>query len=316
LSLRSFTWIPLLALFLGATADAQRWTREQFLEFRDTIAVSPKHAERLLAQATTQTVLPVSTGYDQGGSGLCWCYATLNAIETNALVADPSSPIALSRAAMQTLNMEDRYLRRILGVEDNVWEGGTPVNAIDIMRRSGLFALADYHAAPAVANLKDPIPLTAVGVRALIAELYPSLDQVYGALPAQTHPVGGTGTIAPTELAKAVLGNAVWTAYGAPWSGTAPGWHTHYDPDARSGTLAYFLTEDQFSALIRTTLAGGHALTIDWGGHEEELYGAAFDEKGAPTLFFIKGSYGPSYTYQADVTALKRMVGLTTVATR
>jgi hypothetical protein len=304
--------VCVMALFVHAGAYAERWTREEFLAFRQMIEVTPVRTAELSRTAVTQKILPVSPGYDQGGSGLCWAFATLNAVETDYLVGNLGTSIALSRAAMQTLNMEDRYLRKIMGIENNVWEGGTPVNAIDIVRRSGLFAFADYHPAPVNEPWRDPFALLTLGMRPQISEMYRDLDQVYGALPAQTHGVDGA-VAAPTEVAKKVLADSVWTAYGAPWSGTAPGWSTHYDPDARSGTLAKFVTESQFGALVYLSLQAGHALTIDWGGHEEELYGAAFDATDTPTLFYIKGSYGPNYTYQADATALKRMVGLTTL---
>ena len=316
----ALVWLIALGFVSKPSFASGQWPREQVGAFHLRKALSPAKARTLADQAASTIKLPVSPGYDQGGSSLCWVYATMNVLESNYLAANPETAIALSRSAMQLLNMEDRYQREIRGIENNVYEGGTPVNAIGIMRNEegwlrnpGLFAFADYHPDPTGASATDPLSFTPTGNQEQdIATVDQGLDSLYGALPATTHDLSGSA-LSPEAFAGEVIGTVTWDAY-APASANQPaGVGPHFDPDARKGTTATYLSVDQFHALFLKEFQSGHATTVDWGGHEEELYGADFDASGEPTQFYIKGSYGPDYEYTMDATdAFNTMVGIST----
>src|SRR5688572_20293400 len=65
-------------------------------------------------------VLPVSRGFHQLQTQLCWSYAALNTLETNYLVKHPEAQLELSRRAMQYFTYEDRYTRKINGIENYI----------------------------------------------------------------------------------------------------------------------------------------------------------------------------------------------------
>src|SRR5262245_17061121 len=56
--------------------------------------------------------LPVSRGFAQLGTQLCWVYSTLNALESRYLYLHGGGNLELSRGAMQYLTMRDRIMRK------------------------------------------------------------------------------------------------------------------------------------------------------------------------------------------------------------
>lgn len=311
----------LLLIAFCSVGNAKQWSRDEYFSFRKAIEINDSELARAQVASKEKYVLPVSPGYDQGGSGICWVYATLNAVESNYLVRNPQRAPALSRAVMQYFNMEDRFLRQILLGEyyvDN--EGGTPVNAISIMRNSGVYWLTDYRDYPLTTNWTNPFPLSHDGsISARIQQMYKGLASVYGVPPTNTHTLDGNYEIPPRRLADEFLGDETWRAYAPPWdelvTETPTGWGVHPDPDARKGTLAYYLsTEAEFISIIHSALKSGHALTVAWQGHEEEIYGAEFDGAGKVTVLYFKGSYGPDFTYNTTADVLHRMVAVSTVS--
>lgn len=256
--------------------------------------------------------LPTSRGFNQGGTQLCWSYATLNALETNWLVRHPGTPLELSRRTMQYLTMQDRYARKIKHIEDYISERGVSVDALQLLTANGLVAFRDF------TDIADPYGrydidgaiAAARDEAAKLAALDTGLAKVYGVPPEQTHLDGAE--IARQELSRVVLDGTEWQSYAVARDGRE-GWRTHPDPDARHGAQSYFMPASKIVARIKAALQAGYAVEITIGGHCILIYGATYDASGAPVTYFIKDSY-PDYFYEANpASILRELVEMTTV---
>ncbi len=125
------------------------------------------------AEVAEKLVLPVSRGFDQKATQLCWTYAALSMLETNYLVKNPGSKLELSRRAMQFTTMKDRYTRQIHGTENFISERGVTLDAMTLIREAGLVAFADFK------DIADPYGNLNIG-----AQLHGAvtLAEKYGAL--------------------------------------------------------------------------------------------------------------------------------------
>src|SRR5438132_960543 len=94
--------------FGGGVARAAHGDYNEAMRVRKLISAGP--GSGLNAAETLK--LPVSRGFDQGDTQLCWAYATLNALEADYRVTHPGADLELSRRTMQFLTMEDRWLRK------------------------------------------------------------------------------------------------------------------------------------------------------------------------------------------------------------
>lgn len=278
-----------LGLLILSVSVAWAGPREKALRLRQSIEASPFKNLALVREEAEVIKLPVSRGFDQLDSQLCWTHSFFNAIETMELVKNPNRKLELSRAAFQRRTMEDRLQRRLEGTDNFMSERGTPMDALALARRFGLIAWSDYSEI-----VKGVDGLYASMFRlAENSSLEAALNRVFGPLPEWTSLEGRPLT--PLMLAAELLGDQTWVAF-AP--GSREGWADHPDPDARPETRAYVMAQGKITTVIREALRDGRPVTYGGNGHSVMIYGASFDEAGKPLKYFIKDSY-PPFFYEA-----------------
>jgi hypothetical protein len=242
--------------------------------------------------------LPTSKGFNQLGTGLCWSYSTLNVLESSWLARNPNITVELSRRAMQYFTMEDRFMRYIYGTHEYLAETGTAIDAIELIRKNGLIAFADFK------DVADPYGHTDVknavdretNCASKLTVLHESLSERYSVPPENTHL--GDFQLKASELGSKVTRNETWVSFAASDDGTS-GWRHHPDPDARLDTKSYFIPRGELHNKIKSALNKKYAVEVSIGGHSIMLYGASYDKQGNPTNYFMKDSY-PDYFYNAN----------------
>ncbi len=316
----------LTAIILSAasidTVQGADGTYEEAMEIRRLLtakAFDPEQAplakSRSAAVAET-IVLPVSRGFNQRGTALCWAYATFNALETIYLVRNPEGlDVELSRRAIQYYTMEDRYRRSIKGVMTYITEAGIALDALRLIQSNGIVAFDDHpdiDAPYGQANIGALID-SAADFTGKITALYEGLDLVYTAPPTVTHvpdnqSVGRFGPVhveaEAGDLARVVLAGDVWQSY-AP-SETQVGFGQHPDPDARWENRSWYMPRHEFPGRIKLALEAGFPVTVTVRTHVILVYGAEYDGNGSPISYYIKDSY-PDYYYRAEADELHGM---------
>lgn len=299
----------LLFLMLASACMAAGSDHAEAMRARRLVQVEP----RALPPGAEVVTLPVSRGFHQRGTSLCWAYATLSGLETRLRVAAPASTVELSRRAMQYLTMRDRWRLKIQGQASYIGERGVAVDAMRMIAESGLIAFADH------TDITDPYGsfdiagavLAAPDIEAKYRALDGGLARVYGMLPERTHFEGAEVT--PAGLAARVVGELRWRSYAVAKDGVE-GFRKHPDPDARPGVQAWFEPQAKLVARIRAALTGGEPVELTIGGHCVLIRGAAYDAQGNPLRYDIKDSY-PDFFYEADPARIMRnLVEVTTRA--
>lgn len=301
------------------TVHAVHGTYEEAMEIRrllsaDTPDLQKAPLAKTQSAAAAETILlPVSRGFNQRGTGLCWAYATLNALETIYLVRNPEGlDVELSRRAMQYYTMEDRYRRSIKGVNTYLVEWGIVLDALRLIQSNGIVYFDDYH------DISDPYGQADIGAMIdsagsfteKIMAMYEGMDIVYTAPPTLTHMPDNQadGRFGPVlmeaqagDLAQLVLAGDVWQSY-AP-SETKVGFHDHPDPDARWENVSWHMPRSEFPGRIKEALEAGFPVIVTVRVHAVLVYGADYDSNGSPIAYYIKDSY-PDYYYLADADQL------------
>lgn len=265
-----------------------------------------------LREAAETIKLPVSRGFDQKGTSLCWAYATLSVLESSFLKRFPDSKLELSRRAVQVATMKDRYSRQIHGTENFISERGISIDAIALIREAGLVAFDDF------TDIADPYGShydfkgSIAGAATLVDKftaLMKGLQQVYLEPPLKTHLFGNE--VSRGELLKQVLHDQIWQSF-APATDGEEKFGRHPDVDARAGAVSWYMPREKFPARIRQSFDAGHAVEITVGGHTTMIYGGEYDEHGVAIKYFVKDSY-PGYFYDADAPKLHgRLLEFTT----
>lgn len=297
----------------GVDGDYKEAMRVRSLLHAEELPLGAMPHARLQDPPVAETVLlPVSRGFNQRSTGLCWAYATLSALETIHLVRTPDGPdVELSRRAVQYYTMEDRYRRSIKQLNTDIREGGIVLDALRLIQSNGIVSFDDYAdvADPyGYANIAGMIAGAPTFTDKIIA-LYEGLDIVYTAPPTQTHvpvlsAVEPNATYAPAdvgELARFVLGHDVWQSYTP--SSIKNGFHAHPDPDARWENASWHMPHSEFPGRIRRALMAGFPVVISIRNHALLVYGADYDAAGSPITYYIKDSY-PPYYYVTDANYL------------
>jgi len=309
----------ILFLISVNTAQAVDGTYEEALEIRRLLSADMPDLQKeplantQSAAAAETIVLPVSRGFNQRGTSLCWAYATLNALETVYLVRNPEGlDVELSRRAMQYYTMEDRYRRSIKAVNTYLTEAGIALDALRLIQSNGIVAFDDYYDITGPygqANIPTMIDSAGSFTEKMMA-MYEGLDLVYTAPPTLTHMPDNQaqGRFGPTlmeaeagDLARLVLASDVWQSY-AP-SETKVGFHEHPDPDARWENLSWYMPRSEFPGRIKQALEAGCPVMVTVRNHCVLLYGADYDSDGSPVTYYIKDSY-PDYYYLSDADEL------------
>jgi hypothetical protein len=272
---------------------------------------------------TKKIVLPVSRGFDQGKTCLCWSYAFFNALETLYLVNHPSSQLEISRGAMQYMNLQDRIDLKIDGVEDHLdpkkykkcgAEGGTALSAEYILKNYGAVPFQEYHdiiSPPDYTNLYYSIFIdntTPKQKRAITDSLLPLY---FGADLPETINFNGQ-MLSRFDFAKEILPQATWTTYALSKDGSeysAPG----LDPDARRGEQTHFIAKDTLIEKINQSLANSRPIIYSAKNHLILIYGADYNKDDEPVSFYIKDNYERlGYFYRADFEkAINEMLEMT-----
>lgn len=239
--------------------------------------------------------LPVSRGFNQKRTALCWVYSALNMIETNYLYAHQGAQIELSRRFLQYYTMEDRFLRHIIGESTLISERGVSVDAISLIRLNGIVVFDDF------LDVSDPYGDyyikrnvdAQIYFEDKINTLYFGLKKKYGLPPRET--TFNSEDFSAIELANLLIGNYVFESYGISKDGFE-GYGDHPDPDARNGTKSYFIGADKVHELIKNSLENGNAVEYSTRVHSLMIYGSNYDSEANPLVYFVKDSY-PDYFY-------------------
>ncbi len=304
----------ILSLVSVNTVQAVHGTYEEAMAIRRRLNVNTPYLQKeplvkTQSAAVAETILlPVSRGFNQRGTRLCWAYAALNALETIYLVRNPEGPdVELSRRAMQYYTMEDRYRRSIKGVNTYLSEAGVVLDAIRLIQANGIVSFDDYYDINepyGQANIRYMINSAESFTDKIIA-MYEGMDIVYTAPPTMTHipneVVDGFGS--PTmeaeagDLARLVLADDVWQSYTP--SETKVGFHDHPDPDSRWENMSWYMPRSEFPGRIKQALEAGFPVIVTIQSHTLLIYGADYDSNGSPIVYYIKDSY-PDYYQLAD----------------
>jgi hypothetical protein len=255
-------------------------------------------------------VLPVSRGFDQKYTCLCWSYAFFNALESLYLIAHPGSTLELSRGAMQYINLQDRIDLTIYGVEDHLnpkeykgcsAEGGTPLSAEFILKNYGAMPYEGYHdiiSPPSYSNMYYSIFVdnTTPKQKKTIADSL--LAAYFGSELPETIDFNGQ-QLSPLEFAKQILPNGVWTTYaispnGREYIGAG------LDPDARRNEKTHFISKENFIQKIKQSLMNKRPFVYSSYSHSILIYGADFNDNDQPISLYVKDSSERAYFYKAD----------------
>jgi hypothetical protein len=284
---------------VAKSADAAREMREA-TEY-------DRRKELLLREPVTKYVLPTTKGFPQGGSQLCWAYATINALETLYLARHPGVTLELSRGFVQHSTWNDRLERRLTDSGAELSDRGTGMNAIRLIEERGIVQFDDYRDVappyvPDIAKILDDVE-SLPSPTAKIRQIGVDLDGVYGPQPKSTQFAGANLSV--IEFGRSLVGATSWTSYALSAQGQPEGWGLDPDPDARGDYQVFFASLGTLQRLIRKALQAGAPVVFSNINHLTMIYGAEYDSTGEPTLYYIKDSYAsPDYFYQASAAAL------------
>jgi len=265
-------------------------------------------------EAAEHYVLPITPPLDQGDSGLCWVYAALSMLETNYIVRNPGSHIALSRGGLQLDAIADRFQRRLRGDPGGrLDDGGLAVEALALIRQNGLLAEGDFHdivdSEAIFSSVEDKLARSADPAdtsRTVDEELKASL----GVKPPSTHL--DDKPVSPRQLAEAMLGGHEFVEFDLARDGMER-WGPSQDPDARPETRVRYVPLDVMIDLIHQSLAEGRAVLWGSADHALLIYGGDYDREGQPMSYLIKDSFAP-YTYRRSADDVHRVLNDVTVA--
>ena len=261
-----------------------------------------------LAPAAESYKLPISPPRDQGESDTCWIFAALSMLETDYRVRHPGAHVEFSRGALQRFAIADRLRRLVAGEPKHLDDGGLAVEALDLIRRHGLWSDEDFdgliESEPLYRKLEQALPALPDAAARLAA-----VEAALPPLPAMTTLEGAPTT--PQALAEAVMGGRVWREYdlsadGQERVGPSP------DPDARPDTRVHFAPLSKLVSLIHASLKRGEA--VAWGSTDHALliFGADYDARGEPLSYWIKDSE-PPYVYRAAADDIHKQLNDVTV---
>ena len=305
--------IPFLFILLAFVSDARSSNFVSSLLLREQIEIdSPNYLV-----ADTSIILPVSPGLDQGKSSLCWAFATLSLLESNIMLRNPQmNKVSFSRAFLQRNNAEERAIRSYVLLDEVFSERGTMSTALEIINKYGLIPIdgkkyiSDY--AETIEEELDRLTSN----EEKLSQVKSIVDRVFFKAPEQVTFNGEEYT--PLELAAFALNNQKWISYGFK-AGSKGEWSVHPDPDAFTGTKAWYVSPLMKESIILHSLQAGFPVTMFFGGHIIIVYGADYDSAGNALKYYIKDSYsnGSSFVYEAFPDYLyKIMVGLDTIDLR
>lgn len=303
--------ITITALPFSSFALSSNITEAQKLRAAIEINKNTYH-NKTSEQSTQKIILPVSRGFDQKDTCLCWSYAFFNMLETLYLINHPDENLELSRGTMQYINLKDRVDLKISQIEDHLdlkiykgcWpEGGTAAAAWYLVKNYGALQFDDYH---------DIIP----------PESYLSvLNSIFiDSTPDQKREA--TKTLLPIYfdyeppqqtffhgqwLSKKQFGNLILPKENLVTYAVSRDDSEYIDKspdqDARRGELNHFVPKGKIIKIIINSFKNNRPVAYANRTHLTMIYGIEFNQENNEIMkFYIKDSYPlPTYTYQADV---------------
>ncbi len=256
-------------------------------------------------------VLPVSRGFDQQDTCLCWSYAFFSALETLYRVKHPDTLMEISRGAMQYINMQDRFDLAILGIEDHInpkeykdcWaEGGTPLSAKYILQHYGATPYSAYHdivSPPDYRHIYHSIFSGTTTTKQKKQALSPLLANYFSyEIPDKVFFDGQW--MSNLTFANAILPKFNWITYAISKDNSdyyGPG----LDPDKRRNEQTHFVPKEVFIQKLKTALENNRPIVYSNDHHVILIYGADFDKSGNILYLYIKDSYESlGYFYKAN----------------
>ena len=315
----------IIGLMLSNSVLATHSDLQSAIELREAIELKPSEQKFINASTTTSKTLPISRGFHQQETCLCWSYAFFNALETISLIDDPNSKLELSRGAMQYINIKDRIIEKIQGIDDHVnptkykgcWaEGGTAPDAAKLIRKYGVYQYNDYHDIISPTAYSNTInQIFSYTDENMQYKLTDSLLLNYFQYDLPKYTVYKDNTITAIDLGNQLAGPGKWVPYSISKNGTDYQAKS-LDPDARVGGLVNFTSRDNVLKIIVETLENNSPVLYGNDHHLTMIYGVEYDQSKNPLSLFVKDSYNfhdGSYTYKADVQRLLNELGEITV---
>jgi hypothetical protein len=305
------------ALALTPSTSAFAHTSTKDFEAARRLKASIEQREPPTQRAAEKYLLPVTRGFNQRLSQLCWAYSTLNALETLNLVRHPERPLELSRGYLQHTTWQDRLERRLTDPGAQLSDRGTAINAIRLIQEKGIAQFGDYtdtsskYSPDTDAILEHVAPFPSLQEK--LATIASDLAAFYGKLPTSTTIQPQGLRLSTLELGRELTGDQPWISYAVANSTHPVGWGADPDPDARGDYLVKFTPMVEILAKMRESLKHGIPLMYSNLAHLVMIYGAEYDHQGNALTFYIKDSY-PGYFYQATPESLYReMLEVTTI---
>lgn len=286
---------------------------EDAKKLKDNIQSVKAYALNYKNDVKRKVVLPISRGFDQKDTGLCWAYGFFDALETLYLVKHPDGQLELSRGAMQFINYEDRTDLTIDGIEDYINpenggsflpEGGTAETADYIVKHHGVVPYDEYH------DIFSPMPLDDLYAEIISDMKTPSekrairdtsLMEYFSAETPRTVHFNGE-ELDRFEFAKQILPEGTWTTYALSDDGTTYiDWPN--DEDARRNELTYYVPKETLVNKITQSLENQKPVLLGAFGHQTLIYGVDYNENDEPVTLYIKDHYDlyeDGYVYLAD----------------
>lgn len=298
---------PILAFLSPLYSYAVVSTYESAWVLRNEIEALPSFDSSESGFENSRVIkLPVSRGFDQSGTSLCWAFGYLNALETLARVKNPNSKLELSRGAMQYFTLNDRFTLKINKVETYITERGTAKDADFLVKYRGIVGAIEY-------------------IHPLTSQSYDEMDQEIFSHPEPTKQMVSLkrellrlfGKAVPsitrmldrpmdrTQFGKLISGKGIWESYAVSKDGS-----TYVakdpDPDGRRGVKSKFVPILEIENRILREIDSGRPVIYSTLEHITLIYGYELEAKsGRVKTYKIKDSY-PDYFYDADRDALLR----------
>lgn len=294
------------------------------IDLRKAIELNPYEQKFINSINTTSKSLPLSRGFHQKDTCLCWSYGFFNALETISLINDPNSRLELSRGAMQYINIRDRIIEKANGVDDHIntgrfrncgAEGGTVPDAFNLISKYGVLQYTDYHdvLSPNYSDMVSQIFAESSPVQQYQLTESLLLNHFRDNLPQYTY--YKNKFITSRELAQELVGEGKWVSYSISKDGTDYK-DKSLDPDARVGGLVNFTSRERVLKIITDNLEANSPVLYGNDHHLTMVYGVEYDTNKNPISLFIKDSYDfhqDNYTYKASVERLLNELGEITV---
>lgn len=280
-------------------------------QLRNKIIYQETQQQGLQNTAYKSIILPVSRGFDQQETCLCWSYAFFNALETLYLVQHPSTTLEFSRGAMQYFNLQDRIDLKIAGEEDHLdpkkykkcWaEGGTPLSANYILKDQGALPFKEYHeviSPPKYTDMYYSIFAEGTTPEQQKASADSLLPVYFGYTPATTTYFNGY-EMSRVHFAQEVMPKGTWVNYAISKDGSEYIGNS-LDPDARRGEQTHFIPRAAFIKKINQSLEKSRPILYSNDHHVILIYGADYNKNNKIISFYIKDSYERlGYYYKAE----------------